>query len=73
LLIDRSLNDISPEAEDLLIRCLAIKESDRIGYQELFDHPLITGELSSTDLEGSEDSASVSDEDNTPEQRMFMY
>jgi len=43
LVIDRDFNNISPEAEDFLIKCLKVKEEERMGWNELFEHPLITG------------------------------
>lgn len=41
LVIDQSTNTISPEAEDFIRQCLKVSEEDRIGWNELFHHPLI--------------------------------
>ena len=39
--IDRKINSISIEAEDFIIQCLRIKESERMGWQEMFNHSLV--------------------------------
>ena len=44
LVIERKIHDISPEAEDFVRRCLHHEEENRMGYEEMFEHPLITGE-----------------------------
>ena len=41
LVIDQSINNVSPEAEDFLRQCLKVNDEDRIGWNELFHHPLI--------------------------------
>jgi len=58
LTLDRSINDISLEAEDFLLRCLKVQEADRIGWNELFEHPLITG-LSISEVTTRDDSSIV--------------
>ena len=41
LSIDRTVNNISKEAENFLMRCLTINEEERIGWDELFIHPIL--------------------------------
>ena len=44
LVVDQTLNKISPDAEDFLRKCLKVSEEERIGWNELFEHPMISEE-----------------------------
>lgn len=56
LAFDRNVNDISLEAEDFLQQCLKVNEEERIGWNELFDHPLVNDKIeSSTSTNDSSD------------------
>jgi len=41
LVFDDNIATISSEAEDFIRQCLKVSEDDRIGWNELFQHPLI--------------------------------
>ena len=42
--IDRKINNISIEAEDFIVHCLRVNESERMGWEEMFSHSLVNGE-----------------------------
>lgn len=44
LVIDRKINNISSEIEDLLRQCLQVNEEDRISWTELFNHSLMAND-----------------------------
>lgn len=68
--IDRKINNISIEAEDFIVHCLRVTESERMGWQEMFNHPLVKPKV---EQKTEETATEFSNDEGTLESKLKGY